>query len=138
MQQVNCQSRYGSIRGRHGTAQSARVRKNDRMRVPFAQDVVLSLAPEADIRAPGGAITAELCGHWEHAPPCPLAPHYTAAQRRGSQVHLRILFATEPEREADVRTRIGRALGAWDVRSCAADAVRPDERVHAGQLVAAP
>jgi hypothetical protein len=112
------------------------VREDGLVRVPFAQDVVVAMPAEADIRAPGGAITAELCGHGEHAPPCPLAPHHTAAQRRGAQVHLRVLFATEPDREAEVRTRIGRALGAWDVRSCAAGEVRPDERAHAGRLVA--
>ena len=51
-------------------------------------------------------------------------------------MHLRILFATEPDREAEVRTRIGRALAAWHVRSCVAGEVRPDERAHAGRLVA--
>ena len=106
------------------------------MRQPFAHDAVITLAPDADIAAPGGAVTAELCGHWEHPQPCPLAPHHTAAQRRGDQVHLRILFATEPEREAEVRTRIGRALAAWEVRSSAAGAVRQEEQAHAGRLVA--
>jgi len=105
------------------------------MRQPFAHDAVITLAPDADIAAPGGAVTAELCGHWEHPPPCPLAPHHTAAQRRGAQVHLRILFATEPEREAEVRTRIGRALAAWEVRSSAVGAVRQEEQAHAGRLV---
>jgi hypothetical protein len=106
------------------------------MRQPFAHGAVITLAPDADIAAPGGAVTAELCGHWQHPPPCPLAPHHTAAQRRGAQVHLRILFATEPEREAEVRTRIGRALAAWEVRSSAAGAVRQEEQAHAGRLVA--
>ena len=98
------------------------------MRQPFAHDAVITLAPDADIAAP--------CGHWQHPPPCPLAPHHTAAQRRGAQVHLRILFATEPEREAEVRTRIGRALAAWEVRSSAAGALRQEEQAHAGRLVA--
>ena len=106
------------------------------MRQPFAHDAVIALAPDADIAAPGGAVTAELCGHWEHPPPCPLAPHHTAAQRRGDQVHLRILFATEPKREAEVRARIGRALAAWEVRSSAVGAVRQEEQAHAGRLVA--
>jgi hypothetical protein len=107
------------------------------MRHAFAHDAVIALAPDADIAAPGGAVTAELCGHWEHPPPCPLAPHHTAAQRRGAQVHLRILFATEPEREVEVRTRIGRALAAtWEVCSSAAGVVRQEEQAHAGRLVA--
>jgi hypothetical protein len=107
------------------------------MRHAYAHDAVLALAPDADLAAPGGAITTELCGHWEHAPPCPLAPHHTAAQRRGRDVHLRILFATEPEREAEVRSRIGRALAAWDVLRSAPGPVRPDEKAHARRLVAA-
>ena len=106
------------------------------MRHAYAHDAMLALAPDADLAAPGGAITTELCGHWEHAPPCPLAAHHTAAQRRGPRVHLRILFATEPEREAEVRTRIGRALATWEVRNSAAGAVRPEERAHADRLVA--
>jgi hypothetical protein len=105
------------------------------MRYAYAHDAVLELAPDADQAAPGGAITTELCGHWEHPPPCPLAPHHTAAERQGPRVHLRILFATEPEHEAEVRTRIGRALGAWQVRRSAVGAVRPEEQAHAGRLV---
>jgi hypothetical protein len=108
------------------------------MRHAYAQDAVLHLASDADIAAPGGAITTELCGHGEHEPPCPLAPHHTAARRAGSEVHLRILFATETERETQVRERIGRALARWDVRSCTAGSVRPEEQAHAGRLAASP
>jgi hypothetical protein len=106
------------------------------MRHAYAQDAVLHLASDADIAAPGGAITTELCGHGEHEPPCPLAPHHTAARRDGADVLLRILFATEPEREAQVRERIGRALARWDVRSCTPGSVRPEEQAHAGRLAA--
>lgn len=108
------------------------------MRHTYAHDAVLVLAPDADVQAPGGAITTELCGQWAHEPPCPLAPHHTAAHRDGPEVRLRILFATEPEREAEVRSRIGRALAPWDVRSCATGSVRPEERAHAGRLAASP
>jgi hypothetical protein len=108
------------------------------MRHAYAHDAVLGLAPDADIRAPGAAVTTELCGHWEHDPPCPLAPHHTAAHRDGADVRLRILFATEPEREAEVRERIGRALTVWDVRSCATGSLRPGEQAHAGRLVGSP
>ena len=82
------------------------------MRQPFAHDAVIALAPDADIAAPGGAVTAELCGHWEHPPPCPLAPHHTRPDRDGdgNTVALRIIFATEPANEALVRSRIDSAL----------------------------
>ncbi|KQC37143.1 MULTISPECIES: hypothetical protein [Frankia] len=43
------------------------------MRRPFAHEFVLVLAPGGDERAPGAAITAALCGRWEHPPPCPQA-----------------------------------------------------------------
>ncbi|MBA3905528.1 MAG: hypothetical protein H0X35_02405 [Pseudonocardiales bacterium] len=108
------------------------------MRHAYAHDAVLDLAPDADMNAPGAAITTALCGHWEHEPPCPLAPHHTGARRDGPNVCLRILFATEPDREAEVRQRIGRALTAWDVRSCAAGSVRPDEQAHVGRLAGSP
>ena len=58
------------------------------------------MAADGDIRAPGGAITVALCGHWDHEPPCPLAEHHTTAERVGDEVRLRIAFQTEPEREA--------------------------------------
>lgn len=106
------------------------------MREAFAHDAVLTVEPDADTAAPGGAVTVALCGHWEHEPPCPFAPHHTRAARHGRDLHLRILFATEPEREADIRTRIREALAArWRVRSCEPGAVRPDEADHAARLV---
>ena len=43
----------------------------------FVHEAFLSMAPGNDIAAPGAAITVELCGRWEHEPPCPLAPHHT-------------------------------------------------------------
>ena len=101
-----------------------------------------------DVRAPGGAITVALCGHWDHEPPCPLAPHHTAAECDGDVVRLRVLFAAEPGDEAEVRRRIDEALGqghqagpdgavsAWRVVSSAAGAVRPDELDHGRRLSA--
>jgi hypothetical protein len=114
-------------------------------RTPFAHVAVVTM-PAGDLGAPGAAITVALCGHWEHEPPCPLAPHHTAAERAGDEVRLRTLFVVEPAREAEVRRRIGAALGAgslvgphgrearWDLRSSRAASVRPDETDHARRL----
>jgi hypothetical protein len=100
-----------------------------------------------DERAPGAAITVALCGHWEHEPPCPLAPHSTSAERSGGQVRLRVLFAAEPAAEAEVRRRIDAALSAegltlpdgatarWRLRSAQPGVLRDDEAGHAGQLI---
>ena len=51
------------------------------MRQAFAHDAVVVLDAGGDDRAPGGAITVELCGHWDHEPPCPLAAHHTGVRR---------------------------------------------------------
>lgn len=112
------------------------------MRAVFAHDAVLDMESEHDLRAPGGAITVALCGSWEHAPPCPLAPHHTTAERDGGAVRLRVLFAAEPGDEPEVRRRIANALAAgqvlapggdlarWRVASEGPGEVRPEEREH--------
>jgi hypothetical protein len=116
------------------------------MRQAYAHDAVLIMGPDGDTRAPGGAITIELCGRMDHEPPCPLAAHHTHAERGGGEVRLRILFATEPGRSGDVRLRIDRALGAgtfvgpdgatttWQLRESRPGAVTPAEQDHAGRL----
>jgi hypothetical protein len=116
------------------------------MRGVFAHEAVLRMAPDADVRAPGGAVTAALCGSWDHQPPCPLAPHHSHADRVGGALHLRILFAVEPESESEVRQRIDRALEAgetsgpdgtptqWQLRSSHPSAVTGDEEDHAERL----
>jgi len=105
------------------------------MRHAYAHEVVLLMPPDADIRAPGGAITVALCGHWEHEPPCPLAPHHTGVDRVDDEVRLRILFATEPANETLVRERIDRALAdEWTVRLSGPSEVTAAEAGHAERL----
>ena len=116
------------------------------MRQAYAHDAVVTMAPEGDPHAPGGAITVALCGSIDHEPPCPIAPHHTASQRDGDVVRLRVLFVTEPERVAEVRSSIDAALrsGAfdgpdgvtttWQLRESAPAAVRAAERDHAERL----
>ena len=72
-------------------------------RAAYAHDAVLTLDPDGDENAPGGAITVALCGSWSHQPPCPLAPHHTRVHRTGPEVTLRLLFAAEPDDEPRVR-----------------------------------
>jgi hypothetical protein len=116
------------------------------MREPFAHDAALRLEPGGDVRAPGAAITVALCGHWAHEPPCPLAAHHTDAEPAGDEISLRILFATEPGHEAEVRERIRGALRAghlegpdgresrWRLVADGASEVRPQETGHARRL----
>ncbi|MGW2706996.1 hypothetical protein [Streptomyces sp. NPDC001340] len=117
------------------------------MRQAFVHDAVVTMEAGGDVRAPGAAITVALCGHWEHEPPCPLAPHHTTAERFGNEVRLRVLFATEPAAEAEVRSRIEAALSRasldgpdgvgtrWQFRSAQPGLVRKDEARHAERLV---
>ena len=115
----------------------------------YAHDAVVVLDPGGDSAALGGAITVALCGDWDHPPPCPLAPHHTNAVRAdGDTVRLRVLFAADADREAQVRSLIGKALASgrlpgpdgrvttWTLQSSAAASVRPDEADHAARLVA--
>ena len=117
------------------------------MRKAFVHDAVVTMGAGADMRAPGAAITVALCGHWEHEPPCPLAPHSTDAQRSGDQVRLRVLFAAQPAAEAEVRRRIEAALAhaaltgpdgvttRWQLHSAQPGLLRDDEAGHAEQLI---
>lgn len=114
----------------------------------FAHDAVVVMGEEDDVRGPGAAITRALCGDWDHEPPCPLAPHHTAAERDGGVVRLRVLFAAEPGDEAEVRRRVDRALAGgqvaapdgsvcrWRAVSSAAGVVRADEQEHGRRLTA--
>ncbi len=120
--------------------------QTDRVRVAFAHDAIVSMEADADTRAPGAAVTVALCGAWDHDPPCPLAPHHSRAERIGDVVQIRILFATEPERETEARNRIKAALSAgrlakpdgaavsWQLRSSQPGKVAADETGHAERL----
>lgn len=116
------------------------------MREVFAHEATIVMDEHGDVRAPGAAVTVALCGSWDHEPPCPLAPHHTATDRRGDTVHVRVLFATEPEAETDVRRRIDTALAAgtlegpdgttthWRLLNTTAAHPTPEELPHAERL----
>jgi hypothetical protein len=80
------------------------------MRQAFAHEADLVMEPDADVRVPGAAVTVALCGHWDHEPPCPLAPHRVSADEDGREFRAWILFAAEPDTEGEVRHLIDRAL----------------------------
>jgi hypothetical protein len=120
---------------------------NDLVRQAFVHDAVVTRKAGGGGRAPGAAVTVALCGHRDHEPPGPPAPHSTAARRPGGQVRLRVLFAAEPAAEAEVRQRIEAALSRdsltgpdgvvthWQLRGAQAGRLRDDEAQQAAQLV---
>jgi hypothetical protein len=113
-------------------------------RTAFAHAALVEL--DGDQRVPGGAITVALCGSWEHPPPCPVAPHATTAERAGSAVRLRVLFAADPQDERWVRRVIDEVLergegvdpdGArttWRLVSSEPASIREDERERAERI----
>lgn len=116
------------------------------MRQVFAHEAILIMEPDADERAPGAAIAVALCGHWDHEPPCPLSPHRVHAGRVDNELHVRVLFATAPEMEREVRRRIAQALSgqwrfpdgfttAWQLLESRLSDVSPDEAVQAERLI---
>jgi len=115
------------------------------VRTTYAHDALLVLDPDGDERAPGAAVTLELCGSWEHPGTCPVAPHHTATQRDGDEVGVRVLFAVESEQEGSVRARVVDALSSghlvgpegatrWRLVRHAGSEVRVDEQEHAARL----
>ena len=118
------------------------------MRRGFAHVAFVTPEDDSDSNALGGAITVELCGQWNHpGQPCPLAPHHSSSMPTDDGVRLRILFAAEPEDEAEVRARIRAALSRssiegpdgrisrWTLQEDAPSEVYDDEAEHAARLI---
>jgi len=117
------------------------------MRQAFAHSAEVTLSPGGDVGAPGAAITVALCGHWEHEPPCPLAPHHTSTERVGDVLHVRTLFAVDHRRVGEVCKLIetalasGRLVGpdgnttAWRLCSSRLAEVLETELDHVGRLI---
>ncbi|HET6731420.1 hypothetical protein [Mycobacterium sp.] len=92
-------------------------------RTAYAHDAVVMLDPGGDSAALGGAITVALCGHWDHEPPCPLAPHHTdAVPVDDRRIVLRVQFEADPSDESRVRSLIDEALASGELTG-------PDGRV---------
>lgn len=68
-----------------------------------------------DPAALGGAVTTELCGHWEHEGPCRW-PHHTSTSAPdpgdgdARAIVVRVRFSAPPQEVAEVRHRIALAL----------------------------
>ena len=117
-----------------------------RSRIGSVHRAVVALQSGADRRGPGGAVTRALCGSSEHPPPCPLAPHHTAADGADDALAVRIVFAAPADDEAEVRRRIEAALAGgestgpdgavarWRLLEAGPDALRDDERGLAARL----
>lgn len=74
-------------------------------------EVCRVVALDGDPAALGGAVTTELCGHWEHDGPCRW-PHFTSPEIEGDAGVVTVYFDAPAEDEQQVRDRIRSALSA--------------------------
>ena len=101
-----------------------------------AVDVELQLAPGTDPRAPGGAVTVALCGHWEHDGACRW-PHNNRLDDSTTPVRLRTVAIVDDESMTEVETRIDTGLRAdprWTVLSLRVGEIADGERALAERL----
>jgi hypothetical protein len=106
----------------------------------FVVEARLKLAAGIDPAAVGGAVTAQLCGHPEHAGPCRW-PHNSAIDMLADPPRFRTLFVAGDDEAAGVRERIERVLrsaGAWTVVSVTSRPVAEDDRALAERLRTGP
>src|ERR687898_3600605 len=104
----------------------------------FVHEVELRLESGTDRAAVGAAVTAALCGHWEHEGPCRW-PHNNAVGAAGPATAFRTLFVAPAGEEEEVRDRIERALRegpGWAVLETRARPVLPGEQPLAERLAA--
>lgn len=74
-------------------------------------EYLIRLTPGTDERAPGAAVSVGLCGHWDHAGPCPW-PHYSTIHPQAGEDHLLVVEFDAPDSELEmVKNRIAAALG---------------------------
>jgi hypothetical protein len=102
----------------------------------FVVRAEIELGPDVDSRAPGGAVTTALCGHWEHNGPCRW-PHNNRIDTADTPAQLRIVVVTDEATRGDVARLIESALRddpRWSVLGCDVDGIRPDEAALARSL----
>jgi len=82
----------------------------------------LRLDDATDPRAPGGAVTTALCGHWEHEGACRW-PHNNAIDPASAPAHFRTVFVADDADAEAVHAQIDSALRSatgWSVISAGA------------------
>jgi hypothetical protein len=96
----------------------------------FAFEAELEFQPDTDSRAPGGAVTMALCGHWDHDGPCRW-PHKTRIDKSLTPARLRTVVVADDQTTDEVITRIEDGLRSdsrWAVLDSRTDTILPDEQ----------
>jgi hypothetical protein len=106
----------------------------------YVVEADLVLGDGLDPGAVGAAVTAELCGHWEHEGPCRW-PHNSAIDVARAPARFRTLFVAGADEAPQVRDRIERTLreaSAWSVVALGARPVAEHERALSERLRTGP
>jgi hypothetical protein len=105
-------------------------------RQAFVCEAELTLPRDTDPAAVGAAVTAALCGDWEHQGPCRW-PHNSHIEPEGDAFAFKTVFVADIVEGADIQKRIGDALRGqegWTVRRMTGRAVAPSEEPLAQRL----
>jgi hypothetical protein len=105
-----------------------------------AYEAKLRMNPGIDHRAPGGAVTAALCGHWEHDGTCRW-PHNSEIRTTTDPAIFRVIVVADEVDQSDVIARIESALSKspdWSVEGGALREVEEGEASLAGRLINGP
>jgi hypothetical protein len=105
----------------------------------FVHRAELELESGDDPRAPGGAVTAALCGHWDHEPLCRW-PHHNSEPGRAGHSSFRTVVVASAADEQEIRARIEQALrsGPWLVLASKADRPSSAELALGRRLASLP
>ena len=102
----------------------------------FVHRAELLLDEAADDRAPGGAVTVALCGHWDHEGPCRW-PHNNAIDASTVPARFRTVFVAVDADVEEVRHRIETGLRSdpsWTVVVSTTGTLDDDERALSDKL----
>jgi hypothetical protein len=102
----------------------------------FGLTAMLTLGVGVDTRAPGGAVTVSLCGHWDHDGRCRW-PHYSEIDAAAEPARLRTLVVAPVVDQEEVVRRVKENLASdprWHVISFMVDELTPEERAHAQHI----
>jgi hypothetical protein len=75
----------------------------------FTLSTPISFDEGEDQRAPGGAVTVELCGHWDHDGTC-LYPHHSHIEHSENGFNLVVEVQCDIDELNDIQRRIHDAL----------------------------
>ena len=73
------------------------------MRQAYAPEAIPALDLGSRRESPRGCRHAGVVPTLAHEPPCPLSRTTSTSQRVEDELHIRVLFATEPENDPEVR-----------------------------------